>query len=588
MLMTVSLASFSLQAASVVNSVHNLSSAGPGAIRATTESDACVFCHTVHKTTGQNPLWSHGMSGITNYIVYSSPTMKAVVGQPDGASRLCLSCHDGTVALGMVSSRGTIQMQGDVTKMPSGHANLGTDLSGDHPISFVYDAKLTQLDPTLRDPSTLDHRVKLDHHNELQCTACHDPHDNQFGNFLVMDNTGSVLCLTCHVLPNWSSSTHAASTQPLPPAPLSLFAGSRTRRSAAKTVAENGCANCHDTHFAGSRARLMKNQVPEDNCFSCHGGKTTLKDISSEFQKASIHPITRNTSAHSPMEDPINPAARHVTCSDCHDPHASAATTAIRAPLAVASSRTRPAPSLAHVAGESASGARIKLVSKEYELCFRCHADSQDRGPAFIRRRIQETNKRILFNPANQSYHPVETTGKNPFVPSLVAPWSTGSVVGCSDCHNSDAGPGTGGGGPNGPHGSAFAPLLERELLVTDSNPESAANYALCYKCHSRDNILANQSFNAASSLGQERGHRFHIADQKTACTTCHDSHGVANSKNLINFNVDYVTPSASNGRLEYLSTGQGSGVCSLTCHGFDHSATSYPVTGAAAMRRHR
>jgi predicted CXXCH cytochrome family protein len=564
---------FSLPAASVVNSVHNLSSAGPGAIRATAESDACIFCHTVHKTTGQNPLWSHAMSGITNYIVYSSPTMKAVVGQPDGASRLCLSCHDGTVALGMVSSRGTIQMQGGVTKMPSGLSNLGTDLSGDHPISFVYDAKLAQLDGNLKDPATIDHRVKLDHHNELQCTACHDPHDNQFGNFLVMDNTGSVLCLACHVLPNWSGSAHAMSPQPLQPTSSPLISASRSRHSAAKTVAENGCANCHDTHFAGSRARLMKHQVPEDNCFNCHGGKSTLKDIAAEY---------------SPMEDPINPAARHVTCSDCHDPHAAATTTATRAPLAVASSRTRPAPSLARVAGESASGARIKLVSKEYELCFRCHADSQDRGPAFIRRLIHETNKRILFNPANQSYHPVETTGKNPFVPSLVAPWTTASVVGCTDCHNSDSGPGTGGGGPNGPHGSVFAPLLERELLVTDSNPETAANYALCYKCHSRDNILANQSFNAASSLGQERGHRFHIVDQKTACTTCHDSHGVANSRNLINFNVDYVTPSASNGRLEYLSTGQGSGVCSLTCHGFDHPATSYPVPGAAAMRRHR
>jgi len=44
-------------------------------------------------------LWNHQMSSVTNYIVYTSPTLKAVVGQPDGSSRLCLSCHDGTVAL---------------------------------------------------------------------------------------------------------------------------------------------------------------------------------------------------------------------------------------------------------------------------------------------------------------------------------------------------------------------------------------------------------------------------------------------------------------------------------------------------------
>ena len=64
---------------------------------------------------------------------------------------------------------------------------------------------------------------------------------------------------------------------------------------------------------------------------------------------------------------------------------------------------------------------------------------------------------------------------------------------------------------------------------------------------------------------GQSRGHRFHIVDQRTACTTCHDSHGVATLRNLINFNTDYVTPSASLGTINYTSTGNSSGVCTLT-----------------------
>jgi hypothetical protein len=102
---------------------------------------------------------------------------------------------------------------------------------------------------------------------------------------------------------------------------------------------------------------------------------------------------------------------------------------------------------------------------------------------------------------------------------------------------------------------------------------EDASLYELCYKCHDRNNILGDASFVTVSPL--DRGHRYHIVDQKTACTTCHDSHGVATQAKLINFNTSYVTPS-SNGRLEYVSAGPLHGNCSVTCHGYDHKATAY------------
>ena len=191
----------------VVNSVHNLSVTGPGTIKATSETDTCIFCHTAHHSNGATPLWNHNLSGVTNYVVYSSATLDALgltIPQPNGSSRLCLSCHDGTIALGSVNSRTSpISMQNGVTTMPTGSGNLGTDLSGDHPISFVYDAALAAKDPQIKDPATLTGKVKLDHDGRLQCTACHNPHDNQFGNFLVMDNTGSSLCLACHNVAGW-------------------------------------------------------------------------------------------------------------------------------------------------------------------------------------------------------------------------------------------------------------------------------------------------------------------------------------------------------------------------------------------------
>jgi hypothetical protein len=164
----------------------------------------------------------------------------------------------------------------------------------------------------------------------------------------------------------------------------------------------------------------------------------------------------------------------------------------------------------------------------------------------------------------------------------------------CTDCHNSDQSPAAGGSGANGPHGSIYAPLLERQLILTDYTPESPANYALCYKCHNRDNILSDQSFRAINSQGESRGHRFHIVDQKTACTTCHDSHGVATARNLINFNNDYVTQSAvlPSGTM-YTSMGNFSGTCTLTCHGKDHAGISYPMaltplSGPNTLHRNR
>ena len=69
------------------------------------------------------------------------------------------------------------------------------------------------------------------------------------------------------------------------------------------------------------------------------------------------------------------------------------------------------------------------------------------------------------------------------------------------------------------------------------------------------------------------------LLDDKTACTTCHDSHGVENAVHLINFNTTYVTPSAS-GPIQYNSTGFLHGNCTLTCHGKDHQAT--PLNGGS------
>ncbi|MBA4146638.1 MAG: hypothetical protein H0X66_00880 [Verrucomicrobia bacterium] len=550
------------QAESIINSKHNLSASGPGTIKASTETEVCIFCHTPHRSSDLMPLWNHHTSAVDNYTPYSSTTLKATVGQPTGASKLCLSCHDGTVALGMVYSRTTpIAMQNSVTTMPDGPSNVGTDLSSDHPISFVYDSALAAAHGQLKDPSTLTERVRLDHNNEMQCTACHDPHNNQYGNFLVMDNTASAICITCHDLPGWSGSAHGTSTARMPEAAslnqaLAEMASVKKVSSSKHTVADNACASCHVPHKSGSRQRLLKESREDQTCYTCHGGNSkTGKNIAAEFNKFSVHPVLTTSGLHDPMEDLIN-SDRHASCSDCHNTHFSTGNKAAAPNASGAILGTR---------GVSSGGTLVKSITKEYELCFRCHGDSLAPAPSQVPRQFTSTNARLKFSPSNKSFHPVVSPGRNPHVPSLIAPWTPSSMMKCTDCHNNDQAPAAGGTGPNGPHGSAHSPLLERNLTMVDFRPESPIEYALCYKCHDRSSILSDQSF---------KGHRKHIVDYQTSCTTCHDSHGASNP-GLINFNTTYATPSSS-GQLYYQSIGNRNSSCALTCHGKDHNPLSY------------
>jgi hypothetical protein len=149
--------------AAMATGKHNLSVSGPGTVKASSESQICVFCHAPHNSAPSAPLWNRRNPG-TTYIPYTSSTAKAAAGQPTGASLLCLSCHDGTIALGDVLSRSTaISMAGGATTMPAGSASrLGTDLSGDHPVSIAYTAALAAANGELAAPGALTGRVRLD------------------------------------------------------------------------------------------------------------------------------------------------------------------------------------------------------------------------------------------------------------------------------------------------------------------------------------------------------------------------------------------------------------------------------------------
>ena len=67
------------QQSSILNSKHNLSASGPGAIRASSETEVCIFCHTPHNSAPVTPLWNRNLP-VAAYTVYTSNSLDAVPG----------------------------------------------------------------------------------------------------------------------------------------------------------------------------------------------------------------------------------------------------------------------------------------------------------------------------------------------------------------------------------------------------------------------------------------------------------------------------------------------------------------------------
>ena len=187
--------------ASIVDSLHDFSK-----LSWNTSGEICIACHTPHNATSTStPLWNHKLTAAT-FTAYASSSLNATVGQPSTASKACLSCHDGTVAVDAFGGAAGGRM------FTVGPYKLGTDLANDHPVSFTYDSALATADGGLHNPAvktvpalggkTVDAGMLIDH--KVECSSCHDVHKNKGDSpttsdyLLLVRNSRSALCLTCH------------------------------------------------------------------------------------------------------------------------------------------------------------------------------------------------------------------------------------------------------------------------------------------------------------------------------------------------------------------------------------------------------
>lgn len=183
----------------ITNSGHDFSS------MAWSGGEICKPCHTPHFANAEaGRLWNHELT-VATYVMSGGDPGTAEV-DLDKTSRLCMSCHDGTVALDSFGGK-------TGSSFIPGQSNIGTDLEDDHPIGSV--AVYPTGPSSSFNPQNAQHRV-VGPWGELRlrewvnpqgesewvvgCRTCHDPHNRgNFDHMLQFSNTASHLCLTCHI-----------------------------------------------------------------------------------------------------------------------------------------------------------------------------------------------------------------------------------------------------------------------------------------------------------------------------------------------------------------------------------------------------
>ena len=643
-------------ATTIKNSKHDLSFSSTGATiksAASGTSEICVFCHTPHSAAAvvDAPLWNKDIfSGAQPaYAMYSSDVLDqlsypaAELPVQGGKAvhirktRLCLSCHDGTIALGALKNlpagfSSDIPMSGATTMPTTAAGYIGIDLRDDHPVSISY---TPGSDPELK--TVHDGIVKTFDSGGVkyvECTSCHEPHNPQYGNFLVAANTGSAICTACHSKAGFTGSIHDTATLAYSP-PDGTGAG-----FLGTSVGDVKCMSCHFPHKAGVTAaspttpnpgtgRYLLSFREEASCFNnpndrwgtsgaagaCHGSgasgtnalRRNIESIVSETSgKAYKHRVadTAKSGRHEATEGRETTGAAkpnwtnsgalwHVECQDCHNSHTAQGGTRSLGTNAVAASSplygaggarvssppswTIPTGTYTYIEPTGLLTTAGSGVQFEHEICFKCHSDfawgtTPPQSPSLG---SAMTNQALEFLQTNPSYHPVVQANANT-QGTYVGGWnSTNQTMYCSDCHGNNTAP------PAGPHGSSY-----RSILKAPYDPATVGSLSseICFQCHDYNTYYGN---GAAANTGFRDARNLHYQHMNPAgfpyqggipkrCTGCHANppHGM-NRPHIISLSSDgapYGTYSSITSFTDASpGTYTGTNCSATTCHSGAH-----------------
>jgi predicted CXXCH cytochrome family protein len=399
------------------------------------------------------------------------------------------------------------------------------------------------------------------------------------------------------------------------------------------------CGICHRTHTAQAPKLLAKGSQSA-LCFACHDGTGANANVQAQY--ALVRPVNNPATREYYSHDALAPSThtdsgldefggvsnRHSECSDCHNAHKAKTADATQA---ADGTGWEPSGKLAGVSGVSVVNGAAEnstpaytfldgvnnLVTREYQLCFKCHSGSTTlTSNAGLKPSQYALDKAVELNPANPSFHPVEAAGKNQTAameaslkgssPYKVWNFNLDSTVRCLNCHASGTTPDTTPtplpqpGSALAPHTSANRGILLKNyrdrVLKSTNEAYSAGDFALCYMCHAEAPFL-----NSGSNATNFDLHAKHVSSleggsggtnidtpgaggSNALCAECHFRlHSTTNKvagqtvpgTRLVNF-APNVQPLVAGGTLSWTQGTTGSGSCTLTCHGQKHDGFGY------------
>lgn len=222
----------------------NANAGGTSTVVYSTDQDQlCVWCHTPHAAIAGAgvALWNKtlttGGAGFTTYPTTVAGTAQIAASAVNSASKICLTCHDGTLAISQVINapgpggittaitqfgvwQGLNAANNFIPSTAGGGVNIGIDLSNDHPISIIYSAPSATSDNNpanlratttaltvtttswlsrkMGDTSIMAVLVGSGATATIECVSCHEPHTSVNALFLRATTSGSKICTTCH------------------------------------------------------------------------------------------------------------------------------------------------------------------------------------------------------------------------------------------------------------------------------------------------------------------------------------------------------------------------------------------------------
>jgi hypothetical protein len=230
----------------IVNSSHDLRVFQNGG---QTNNQVCIFCHTPHRSAEQNLIWNHalgsgnysfgaaGPSGATGRATTTAgtPLPSTTTAFGSGPTKMCMSCHDGSVAIGALNNIGD-GVSGAILTTPgtlSGQsvqiASATGGMGGNHPVAIPYPDRASASYNGITSGVTSGFGAAVGSGGwadvasiqgagvrlhggpaagtfGMECTSCHDPHNNAVAitegesgkYFLRVSGDNSNLCLACH------------------------------------------------------------------------------------------------------------------------------------------------------------------------------------------------------------------------------------------------------------------------------------------------------------------------------------------------------------------------------------------------------